>query len=167
MPALLLRSVRRRTTLFETNDIDMVCETNFRDKESAKLDLRPSVFNVDDAQLSQTHSEILASAYDRPDFKGTAVNLSGIERGELVPSVGKVDFTFTRTAHREIDLPDEDHLKKMVGDLLEQRGNREHPCNEPSMRAYVKERLEVRDTEWVTCCEKKPKWRTWANKPAP
>jgi hypothetical protein len=167
---MLFRYVRRRTA-WESGDPDQLLSVEFRNN-SGITDLNPSVYQIEDAQVIQTHAEHTAGIADsgrakinprsRPWIHVDLIAL--LARAHEVAGDGP--FAFTSGAHREVRFASEQELRQALADLIG-AGIPVSDIAAEDVRQYVRGRLIAQDQEWVAFCERHPNWAEWTQPNGP
>lgn len=167
MTSMLLRSLRRLTSLDAATDLEESCRTEFGVTETDSLfDHSLSVYLIEEVNVVQTQSEHVAS-FQRPPggarFQGTSIDLGNIV-GETESEPGETLFAFTKRQHRVITLGSDDDVRTLARVMREQRESRERRIDVGDVRAFIRKQSAAKNPEWEACLTAKPNWKEWANK---
>ncbi len=161
---LRLRILKRHTSL-ELSSADEFYETELMTRERLP-DLELSVFDVNDVapDVVRTHAEYAASFRDAPPGVREGIALTDCRACDEVTVQGDTEFAFTRSQHRELHFLDAGELRELAASVVATLAERRRGAEQESIRAYARDRLSARDPEWLSACEKRPKWSKWALK---
>jgi len=162
MPQVLVRVGRRRSA-WESTDAVEIARVEFRDRRANRLDLRPSVYIVEEAEqpggLVRVVAEHTASFVSPPKPNGTvAYDLQGAG-GELTPCVGETPFWFANEAHAELVMENEAALLAAVQQVRASFQARLLPLRTADLFGYIRDRLVADDQEWARALD--PDVRGW------
>jgi len=145
--ALILRIVSRWTA-WERENPEEIVDHNFRAPQGG-TDLRPSLYETADdaAEIVRVMAEHSTGSNSVRVMRG--VDLSGICPRDPIESPGGLRFAFTRDRHRELVLEDRGELIEIVRRLLPELATRARVAEKSAMKAYVHEKVEARDSEWL------------------
>lgn len=120
------------------------------------MELDASVYLVEEGQTTQTVAEHCAS--NALGVRGFA-NIELLTDRELVESPGETRFAFTRAVHRELHFRDEADLRYyLTNQILPTIVARTRVVTKAQINAYVDERRQVPDEEWVTFLSAEGVW---------
>ena len=163
MATILLRIGRRRTSA-EAENAHCFVEVEFSTKTS-QLDLRPSVYEIAEEQLTQAHAEHIASNHLTPrsarDFDVKDLH------SRMAATLGASCFALTRQAHRELTFESEAELHDFAARLLAEESTRSRAISKSDLREYVIAKIRKQDGEWMNIFEGLSEgsggreWRKW------
>ncbi len=146
---MLIRFAKRLTAWDQS--VEEVIEYDFADEETAGLDHRPSLYEVDESALIRVRAEHCATTVD-PRPKDFGVVADGFATTEEVKESDH--FAFARAAHREADLPTAAAVRTFVEKLWEAaKSSGRRPFVRNDVRTYARGRFAARDIEWDSVCE--------------
>jgi hypothetical protein len=141
----LIRFARRLSSWESEIGDDDLLQTEFWDRNRGRPDLRPSVYEIEPAEVVRAFAEH-ATAFNPPASTG-GVDLGGTGRStEVTP--GETGFSFTMKAHRELVLADKDDLLALVRHVRGSMDSRIHQVSRLQVREYARARLLAEDEEW-------------------
>lgn len=163
MPRVLVRIGRRRSA-WDEQDPRVIASVEFKSRERDELDLRPSVYVVDDGRESpnivRVVTEHIASFIKPPRASGVvATDVEGLVDAAVVHSRGETSFSFANNVHAELQLSDEAQLLALIAGLREALPMRLLPVGREELLLYVRARFDAKDAEWAAVLE--PDVREW------
>ena len=156
---ILLRLAHRITSTEVT--ANEFCRTEFRGRKGV-LDLEPSVYEIDETQITQIVAESHAVAPDkgRPTTK-PHFNVKGLEPRAPVSTPGEDSFALLQSAHREIHFEDKEELRHFAARLLKEIEERKRTVERGDVQRFVAERNKAGDSEWQRFLAETPVWKDW------
>ena len=146
MTRVIVRFAKRKAA-WEGADATQIREVEFRDK-NGEYDLRPSVYDIDQVDLVRAFAEHAAAAPIDPPGSALSIDFLGVE-SPLSQQPGNDKFAFTRDRHRELTLSTRAELDAAIEFVCSNLSERTRDTSKASVYAYVSERLEANDSEWV------------------
>lgn len=158
--AVVLLRVARRRSAWERSASEII-ETEFQD--GGEIDLRPSVYKVEDspAAITRVVAEHSAGAGLDPPRGALCFDTAGATPAPAVPTPGEVPFAFARDAHHEIRLSDPAQLRTLVEALLRET-DRRREVTKASLHEYVAASFAAADPEWTAFAASSEKAAGWA-----
>lgn len=144
MTCAVVRFARRKAS-WELPDAASIRDVEFKTREG-EVDLRPSVYDIDDSDLTKAFAEHAAAAPIDPPGSALGVDLAGLEM-TLDPTAGNDRFAFTRAHHREIKLESVEQLDTLIDLARVEREKRSRPVLKANVYKYVTECLQAGDPE--------------------
>lgn len=155
---MLLR-IRKRRTISEPGNRALFLQVEFSD-ENRNPDLQPSVYDVQVAEIVQTHTEHYAGNNLNPESRKD-FDVSGLHN-DIRVSHGRPPFAFTMAAHRELLFSSVADLEGFVNHLIREVSEREYEVTKSEMRDYVKSRVRDHDCEWLQYGQRaRTTWKKW------
>jgi len=147
---VLLRSAR--ATALDAPDEKTFRDLVFQD-DRGELDRRLSVYQIaDEGRLTQVAAEHYAQNNRRPSG-ANFFDMSGLGNATPDPIIGPGRvFAFVSDAHHEIRNDNDEGVSQMATQLFALRAARSRRVDKPSMLAYVRDRRNAQDAEWVPFC---------------
>jgi hypothetical protein len=153
----LVRAARRLAS-WESSTDDELLETEFRTRTSGLADLRPSVYEVGATEVVRALAEHDATNCD-PKNKGGGVDLGGLGY-EVLTTIGKTIFSFTKATHREIVLKDRQDLLSLVKAVRDSLSSRRIPVTRDQIIRFAKEQIAEGNKEWIAA-KQDPSAKKW------
>lgn len=150
MTRLVVRFAKRKAAWEEAN-ARQIREVEFRDK-NGEYDLRPSVYEIEDADLVRAFAEHAAAAPIDPPGSALSIDFLGV-RSRLDQQPGNDKFAFTRDRHRELALSTPAELDAAIELVCTDLSARKRATSRSSVYQYVSGRLDANDSEWIDVAE--------------
>jgi lysophospholipase L1-like esterase len=154
---LLLRVWWRKTALEE--DAATIRQIEFETAEGAP-DLSPSVYAITQPEVVAVVTEHFAGngLKEVKNEKAGHLDLASIYAGTPRATPGNDWFRRAREAHRELQLENEAELLALIARLAECS---RHPFTKADAKAYIRERVDARDAEWLRFLSVHPNGRRY------
>ncbi len=158
-PRIIFRIAKRKAA-WESSPSEII-DTEFQD--GGEVDLRPSVYEVEDAgpAITRIVAEHSAGAGLDPPRGALCFDTCGATSAPIAATPGEVPFAFARDAHREIQLRDRAALRGMIEALLRETERRREVAK-ADIHHYVATRFAAADREWKSFAENNAKAAGWS-----
>ncbi|MFZ5443898.1 MAG: hypothetical protein ACOZQL_28090 [Myxococcota bacterium] len=140
--------------IWEDGDVDELLRMAFS-KKSGEPDLELSVYQTEQARLTQVRAEHLVSLTNPAIAAATLdLDLSGLAPGRRTP--GQTLFHYANDAHEELLFEDREALRRAIA-VVRDEGPRRIPRDRHHIMDFIAER--AGDEEWTQALAQRPRWR--------
>lgn len=146
MSRLVLRFAKRRSS-WEEPTAAGVREIEFTNRGTGVVDLRPSVYSLEEAEVLRAYAEHAAAAPIEPESVPLGIELGGMNL-KVEPSAGNDKFELTRMRHAEVIVADVAALDALIDVVRSELPARSRALKKADVRKYVQEKLAAGDEEW-------------------
>jgi len=161
---LVLRFAKRRAS-WEEPTAAGVREIEFTNRKTGVVDLRPSVYAVDEGEVLRAYAEHAAAAPIDPEAAPLGIDLGGMKL-RVEASDGSIKFQLTRTRHAEIVVEDVAALDALIDIARTELPARSRNLKKADVRKFVQEKLAAGNEEWSRLAEE-PTCKDWVKKLRP
>ena len=145
-------------------DAQSLYDAEFVNKDGTP-DRQPSVYEIDEPSVPQTHAEHAANAKISPPRKGAGIDISPTKQPGF-PQANGSSFRHLASAHKILNFTTEDDLKRFVNLLFDLKVSGQARCfknDKATIRNYVKICVANKDPEWLGFLETASvEWKKYA-----